>query len=595
MQPKPRRQFSFLAKFSLAAFIITAAIAVLLAWGTQRRLEHNALLQAAENAGDQVSTVLNPNLTTADLVAPLSSARFEEIDALIRQNILRKNIVRVKIWNRRGLLLYSDQKNLVGRTFPLSEELQEALEGKVGMEVSSLEKEENIEERGHFKQLLEVYVALRPHNSSEILGAYEIYQDMTLLEPRIATIRRFVWYSVSLGFLILYGSLFMLVYNASRELVRRNQENARLYAEAERRLENLQGLRNIDQAITSSLDLYLTLQVVLTQITTQLGVDAAAVLLLKPHSHALEFAAGRGFRSPAIESSQALLGESYAGRAALERRLLHISNLPAAAHEFTRQSLLAGEQFIAYYVIPLIAKKRVMGVMEIYHRSPLNPQQEWLDFLEALATQTAIAIDNASLFEDLQRSNTDLTLAYDATIEGWSRALDLRDKETEGHTQRVTAMTLDLARAMRIREPDMVHFRRGALLHDIGKMGIPDNILLKPGPLTEEEWKIMRQHPAYAYEMLSPITFLHPALDIPHYHHERWDGSGYPHALKGEQIPLAARIFAVADVWDALSSNRPYRPAWPADKIWAYLQEQTGRLFDPQVVKLFKTIRGQNH
>jgi len=166
----------------------------------------------------------------------------------------------------------------------------------------------------------------------------------------------------------------------------------------------------------------------------------------------------------------------------------------------------------------------------------------------------------------------------------------LRDKETEGHTQRVTELTLKLARAMGLTNSDLVHIRRGALLHDIGKMGVPDGILFKEGPLTEEEWKIMRQHPRFAYEMLSPIEYLRPALDIPYCHHEKWDGSGYPRGLKGEEIPLAARLFAVVDVYDALTSDRPYRPAWPRQKTLEHIRQLSGSHFDPQVVETFMEL-----
>jgi putative nucleotidyltransferase with HDIG domain len=210
-----------------------------------------------------------------------------------------------------------------------------------------------------------------------------------------------------------------------------------------------------------------------------------------------------------------------------------------------------------------------------------------LDFLETLGGQAAIAIENAQLFDHLQRSNLDLALAYDATIEGWSHALDLRDKETEGHTQRVTEQTVRLARALGIPDAELVHVRRGALLHDIGKMGVPDGILLKPGPLTEEEWVTMRRHPQLAYDLLAPITYLRPALDIPLCHHERWDGTGYPRGLAGEQIPLAARLFAVVDVWDALRSDRPYRERWTEEKTLEHIRSSVGTHFDPKVVELF--------
>ncbi len=217
----------------------------------------------------------------------------------------------------------------------------------------------------------------------------------------------------------------------------------------------------------------------------------------------------------------------------------------------------------------------------------MEPEPDWVNFLEVIAGQAAIAVDNAQLVQGLQRSNMELIFAYNATIEGWSQAMDLRDKETEGHTQRVTNMTLKLARTIGIREADIVHIQHGGLLHDIGKLGVPDNILLKPGELTPAEWEIMRQHPAFAFNMLAHIPYLKQSLDIPYCHHEKWDGSGYPQGLKGDQIPLSARIFAVADVWDAVTNDRPYRKAWSKEQTIEYIKEQSGSHFDPQIVDVF--------
>ncbi|HNB36214.1 MAG TPA: response regulator [Anaerolineales bacterium] len=191
-----------------------------------------------------------------------------------------------------------------------------------------------------------------------------------------------------------------------------------------------------------------------------------------------------------------------------------------------------------------------------------------------------------------ERKNTEaehkkLLEAYEATIEGWSRAMDLRDKETEGHTQRVTSLTMKIVKAMKLSDEDMIHIHRGALLHDIGKLGVPDSILLKPDKLTDEEWRLMKMHPQYAYDMLYPIEYLRPAMDIPYCHHEKWDGSGYPRGLKGEEIPISARIFAIVDVWDALTSDRPYRAAWSAERTLDYIKEQSGKQFDPMVVEMF--------
>jgi HD-GYP domain-containing protein (c-di-GMP phosphodiesterase class II) len=194
---------------------------------------------------------------------------------------------------------------------------------------------------------------------------------------------------------------------------------------------------------------------------------------------------------------------------------------------------------------------------------------------------------NTTLYTDLQSSNLELQNAYETTLEGWSRALELRDRETEGHTQRVTELTMRVARTMAFTAEERVNIRRGALLHDIGKLGVPDHILHKRGALDESEWKIMRQPTLFAYNMIHPIEYLRPALDIPCYHHEKWDGSGYPYGLEGKQIPLAARIFAVADVYDALSSDRPYRAAWPRDRVLEHIKAGSGSHFDPEVVEIF--------
>jgi PAS domain S-box-containing protein len=367
-------------------------------------------------------------------------------------------------------------------------------------------------------------------------------------------------------------------------------QNALLFEEAQRRLKNLQALNTIDMAISGSVDLEITLDILLEQATTQLNVDAATILLYDPHTQTLEFRTQRGFRTTALQYTRLKLGESHAGQAALENKIIQILDMTTGQTGFLLSPLLRDEKFISYLSVPLTAKGQVQGVFEIFHRSPLNPDSEWMELLKALSTQAAIAIDNTTLFHDLQRSNVELIQAYDTTLEGWAKALELRDEETEGHTRRVTALTDRLAREMGMSDEEMIQVHRGALLHDIGKMGIPDSILLKPGKLTEEEWEIMRQHPVYAYNFISQIDYLRPALDIPYCHHEKWDGTGYPRGLKGEQIPLSARIFAVIDVWDALNSDRPYRKAWKKEKVFAHIQEQSGTHFDPQVVEVFLAL-----
>jgi len=415
------------------------------------------------------------------------------------------------------------------------------------------------------------------------------------------------------GLVFLGGSFFVFlviglskltiskVHEADLEIVRTNaalvQKNTELEQEIEARLEaegrarvrlqHLTTLHGIDMVITASLDLRLTMKLFLEQTVSQLGMDAGAILLLNSHTQTLDHGADWGFEGMGIRQTRVRLGEGSAGLAAYERRVVHIDDLTERPNPFVRHELLQKEKFITYYAVPLIAKGQVKGVFEIFCRERFEADPEWFDFFEALAVQAAIAIDNATLFRKLQESNIELTLAYDTTIEGWAKALELRDSETEGHTQRVAELTLKVGCALGIREDELDHVRRGALLHDIGKMAVPDTVLMKPGPLTEEEQQIMRQHPAFAFDLLSPIHYLRPALDIPYCHHEWWDGTGYPRGLKGEQIPLAARIFAIADTWDALVSDRRYREAWPKEKVAEHIRSLSGTQFDPNLVDIF--------
>ncbi len=353
-----------------------------------------------------------------------------------------------------------------------------------------------------------------------------------------------------------------------------------------RRLQQSIALSEIDLKIISTSDMAISLEVLLRHATEQLKVDAADVWWFNPTSQELEYVIGWGFQSAAFDNPKSIsLGEGYAGRAALEQRTIHVPNLTVRNDHPRLVKALAVEPFRSYYAVPLVVKEQIKGVLELFHRTNLEPNEEWLKFLNALANQAAIAIDNSSLFNDLQHSNAELTQAYDATIQGWSRALDLRDNETEGHTQRVTELTMRLGRKFGLPEKELVHVRRGALLHDIGKMGVPDGILLKPGLLTDEEWVIMKKHPVFAHEMLFPIQYLRLALDIPYCHHEKWDGSGYPRGLSGDQIPFSARLFAIVDVWDALTSDRPYRAAWPEEKVLDHIRSLVGTHFDPKVVE----------
>ena len=746
---------SLLTRFTLLSFFITLMIAMGLAWRLERALERDAFSAVARNTADQATNILNEHLAISDLETSLQGARYTEIDSLIHNTLLSSNIVRIKIWNHDGLLVYSDEKNIMGKVFPLDTHLQAALSGEIATEISDLQGEENIAERGLYQELFEIYVPLQPADSQEILGVYEVYYDLSKLQPRLMRIRYTVWSGVGIAFLILYGTLFLLVRGASKELIQKNKENqvllvterreressqrlerlshalseildlrklldlicresvdvfktqsaflwllegeeligfsaygagadhfigmraaiydphllgarvarerkpilindapnsrgadqklvklfdiksmmgiplikgmrvlgalmildsenperfnlqdleiasvlgshaalaidnAQLYEKAQWHLKNEKALREIDLAITSNRELNATLDVVLYQARTRLHVDACAILLLDAAAQTLEYTSSQGFRTEIMKRTRVQLGEGRVGAAVQEQRTFGCAEIDSPNDIPDRVELIMAESFVAYFIAPLVAKDKLLGALEIYHRAPLIVKKEWLKFLETLAGQTAIAIDNATLVAELQRSNIDLTLAYDTTLEGWSTALDLRDKETEGHTKRVTEMTVRLAERMGVSSQELIQIRRGALLHDIGKMAVPDRILLKPDKLSHEEWVVMQMHPMYAYQMLKPINYLNGAMEIPYCHHEKWDGTGYPRGLKGEEIPFGARIFCVVDVYDALTSNRPYRAAWPREKALDHIRGLSGTHFEPRVVEAF--------
>ncbi|MEJ2357435.1 MAG: PAS domain S-box protein [Deinococcales bacterium] len=367
-----------------------------------------------------------------------------------------------------------------------------------------------------------------------------------------------------------------------------------LNSSLERQLERLKALHAIDTVITGDLELRSALARFVDVAQASLGVDALWVDLHHAGNDTVELVEIRGWQQPPDPGFRLPVGSTLVGKVVREQRSLVLGSRSEIAERFPDDQRLAREGFEVFGAAPMMARGTLRGGLAFAYRSPHTIEPDWLEFVEALATQGAILIESATLLSDLRTRNEELREAYDATIEGWSRALDLRDKETEGHSRRVTELTLRLAHTIGLPEDDLLHIRRGALLHDIGKMGVPDAILQKPGKLTEEEWRIMKRHTTAARDLLAPITFLGPALAIPYAHHERWDGTGYPEGVQGEAIPLAARIFAVADVYDALTSDRPYRPAWTRQQAIEHIRDGAGTHFDPRVVDAFLAMQPES-
>jgi HD-GYP domain-containing protein (c-di-GMP phosphodiesterase class II) len=358
----------------------------------------------------------------------------------------------------------------------------------------------------------------------------------------------------------------------------------------ERQQSQIQSMRSVERAITSSLDLSVILNVFLDQAMAQLNADAASVMQLDAQSHAFTMAASRGYLKNDYTATRFRADHNLALQASLERKTVFLSGSTPEDPALGNQPLMRSEEFLTYLAAPLIAHGQVKGVLEVFRRKIRDQDSEWQDLLESLAVQGAIAIDNAESFLNLQRTHSELKLACDSTIEGWSRAVDLRAQEAEGHSLRVSDLVVRLAEKMGIPVEQMLSIRRGSLLHDIGKIGVPDQILWKPESLTEDEWTLMRQHPKYAEQLLSPIEFLRSAIDIPKYHHERWDGRGYPYGLAGTDIPLAARLFSIVDVWDSLQARRPFRSPWTHADTMEYLKKGSGSQFDPEAVDAFLNI-----
>jgi len=326
------------------------------------------------------------------------------------------------------------------------------------------------------------------------------------------------------------------------------------------------------------------LPIILDEVAGHLGATGGAIELHLRSEGEVEVVLARG----SLAETHGMRVPELLGFSALVRTEELATSSHRAAVAAHMPAVALGEHVDVIATVPLVADGVRLGSMSLARPTPLSVSE--LRAARALADIAASAIQRQSLHEETRHAAVELSAAYETTIEGWSRALDLRDRETEGHTQRVTELTLRLARAAGIGEDELVHVRRGALLHDIGKMGVPDAILLKPGKLTDDEWVVMRQHPTFARDLLEPIEFLHPAIDIPFCHHEKWDGTGYPRGLRAEEIPFVARLFAVVDVWDALRSDRPYRKGWTEEATELHIKDASGTHFDPVAVELFLQV-----
>jgi putative nucleotidyltransferase with HDIG domain len=351
----------------------------------------------------------------------------------------------------------------------------------------------------------------------------------------------------------------------------------------------LSTLLKVSSSLASTLNLTDVLQIAIESVLDLLELNTGAIYTLENSTLYL------GATVPPLPTqlpqdllSSHLEDHPHINNAVLTKAPVYLEDARIASLSPAEKSVVDARHLISVLYFPLVLKENVIGVFIVGTMDkPRQFTDDEIDLCNVMAYEVSLAVANAQLYRKTQQAVTDLAHAYDATLEGWSRILDMRDHATDEHTQRVTTLTLALAGRMGIPESELGHIRRGALLHDIGKMAIPDSILQKSETLSEAEKDIMRTHPEKAHEILSRIDYLLPALDIPYCHHEKWDGTGYPRRLKGEEIPLSARLFAIVDVFDALTSDRPYRKAWEKEKALKYIQEQSGKHFFPDAVDVF--------
>jgi len=356
----------------------------------------------------------------------------------------------------------------------------------------------------------------------------------------------------------------------------------------------LSTLLKVSSALASTLELAEVFQLAIENAADLLGLGTGAIYILENNALYL------GATTPPLpdqfpdELRLAQLDDHpHIKEVVTKKAPVYLKDAQEATLSHAEKVVVEARQLVSILYFPLVLKEKAIGAFIVGTTDKIRHfNEKEIDLINILSYQVSLALANAQLYAKAQKAISDLTHAYDATLEGWSRVLDMRDHVTEEHTHRVADRTVSLAKKMGIPESELGEIRRGALLHDIGKIGIPDAILQKPDVLNENEWKIMQTHPELAYRFLSHISYLKHALDIPLCHHEKWDGTGYPRKLKGEEIPLSARIFAVVDVYDALTSDRPYRKAWDKEDALQYIREQSGKHFYPEAVRAFIEIMG---
>jgi HD-GYP domain-containing protein (c-di-GMP phosphodiesterase class II) len=562
--------------FATLSLIAVILVGVALAMAIGRNIEVGMRENAADTTAAAVSPVLESYLQAHDysVESPLAGSTYDQLQQFVSQSILSSDTLRLRIYNQEGIAVYSSERNEVGSSLADGAALNSAFREKTAAEVAGSESEFQ-GGAGGSGSVLRVYTPLYSPTTGKVIAALEIHRDYAPIAADIAEAQRFLYFSLGAGLLGLYAVLQFGAWGATRILAKDHARLAYLYQTGEH--------------VRSSLDT----QEVLTQIVRDATVLAQGhhgiVCLLEQESGDLIARASYDREKGSVSLHYGKMDEW------LFHRVVATGETSVSTQRQVRCGPLLGlnaeDISMSVACVPMTLRNRVNGIIIVLRRSQNDAfGRAEIRLLEELAGQAAMAVEQASLFAKVRAYASELELSYDTTLKALIAALDAKDAVTEGHSERVANLTVAMAREMNIPEEKLIDIERGALLHDVGKIGVPDAVLRKPRTLSRREWQAMQRHPLLAGLLVSKVGFLEGALPILLYHHERYDGRGYPFGLAGDRIPIEARIFAVVDAYDAMTSDRPYRKAVPHEEAVAEIVANAETQFDPAVVRVFQKI-----
>ncbi len=558
-----------IATLSLVA-IVLVGVALALLGG--RNIDTQARDSAANAASASIAAVLQPRVANLDLTAPLSGEALSQIQQTVAPLVFSGQTERLRIFNQQGLTVYSTDPAEMDRAAADQEPILGAFAGRTKGAV--LNGGSGADSLGSKAPALDVFTPLYT-NGRQIAAALEIQQDYSTTASNVAFAQRVLCLQIGLALFALYVVLQAGVWGVTRALAKDHARLTYLYQTGEH--------------VRSSLDTQEVLSQIVRDATEVVQGQYSVVCLVDPTSHALTARASYDNTQNSAAQHNREIQEWLFHRVLATGETNLLRNWRA---DYQRVFCIdVPQQPMAVLCVPMKLRRKAVGVIAVLRRASANGfGHAEVTMLEELAGQAAMAIEQANLFARVRSYASELELSYDTTLKALSAALDAKDAATEGHSERVAQLTVAIAREMHVPEEKLIDVERGALLHDVGKIGVPDEILRKPATLTHREWEAMKKHPLLAGALVSKVGFLEGALPILLYHHERYDGRGYPFGLAADRIPLEARIFAVVDAYDAMTSDRPYRKAVPHEVAVKEIAANSGSQFDPDVVDVFLRV-----